>query len=139
MVNRGTSWYLTLIALVLLGGAILVVQPYSADWPGTGYTAPARRYIHAALHRDSLLLSRLSASERPVHWALAVSRGERDTLALWDRRVQAFTGKRSGDTAEVFVYPPGEVCATSPIVFRFVGVDRHARVLEARSACLARR
>ena len=47
-----------------------------------------------------------------------------------------WTGVRSGDTTEVFLYPPGEVCSEAPIVFRFVGSGSDARVLSASSSCL---
>ncbi len=48
----------------------------------------------------------------------------------------AFTGEIRGDTAEVFVYPQTEDCGDAPIVLRFLGSGRDARVLRASSACL---
>ena len=57
---------LTVVALSLLGAGLLLLQPYSADWPGTSYAEPARRYIRAALRQDSAELSRLSVSGAPV-------------------------------------------------------------------------
>jgi hypothetical protein len=136
MVNGKIPLYLTLLVMASLAAALLTFQPYSADWPGTGYTKPAQRYIRAAIRQDSVGLVGLSASLSPVAWALNAARAHPDTLALWGRRVQAWTGERWGDTAEVFVYPPGDACGEAPIVLRFVGSGSDARVLRASSACL---
>jgi hypothetical protein len=136
MVNGKIPLYLTLLVMASLAAALLTFQPYSADWPGTGYTKPAQRYIRAAIRQDSVGLVGLSASLSPVAWALNAARAHPDTLALWGRRVQAWTGDRRGDTAEVFVYPPGDACGEAPIVLRFVGSGSDARVLRASSACL---
>ncbi len=128
--------YLTLLAAAFFGAALLVSQPYSADWPGRAYAKPAERYVRAALRRDSLALTRLSASVQPVTWALAAGRARPESLRLWEHRAQALTGERAGDTAEVFLYPYGEVCEEAPIVLRFVGAGKDAKVLRASSACL---
>jgi hypothetical protein len=136
MVNGKTPLYLTLLVMALLAAALFTFQPYSADWPGTGYTGPAQRYIRAAIRRDSADLLRLSVSPSPVAWALEAARDHPDTLALWGRRVHAWTGQKRGDTAEVFVYPPGKECGEEPIVLRFVGSGSNAKVLGASSACL---
>jgi hypothetical protein len=134
--NGNRPLYLTLLALTLLGAVVLTFQPYSADWPGRDYAMPARRYIRAALDQDSLALVRMSSSAGPVVWALDAARTRPSTLALWSRRIQAWTGERRGDTTEVFVYPPGEECGEAPLVLRFVGSGGDARVLQASSACL---
>jgi hypothetical protein len=138
MVNGKTPLYLTLVVLALFGAAMFLFQPYSADWPGTAYTEPARHYIRAALKEDSTRLAGLSASSEPVAWALEAARTHRHYLTLWERRIEVFTGERRGDTAEVFVYPQGRQCDEAPIVFRFVGTGTHARVLQASSDCLDR-
>jgi hypothetical protein len=130
--------YGTLILLAILLAALLIIQPYSADWPGSGYAKSARRYIRAALRHDSVTLRELSASDGPVLWALRAARRHPDTLALWSRRVEAFAGERRGDTTEVFVYAPAEPCGGEPIVLRFVGSGATGKVLEASSACLSR-
>lgn len=134
--NDKTPLYLTLLVMALLTAVLLTFQPYSADWPGTGYTKPAQRYIRAAIRQDSVGLVRMSLSLSPVSWALDAARAHPDTLALWGRRVQAWTGEKRGDTAEVFVYPLGDACGEAPIVLRFVGSGSDARVLRASSACL---
>jgi len=131
-----TPWYLTLLAVVVCVAAVLVLQPYSADWPGTDYAKPARRYVSAALRRDSAALVTLSASGRPVAWALRAARSRPDSLAAWGHRSHAYIGERAGDTAEVFLYPEGEVCGEAPIVFRFVGARGKAKVVQASSTCL---
>jgi hypothetical protein len=136
MVNGRTPLYLTMLAAVLFITGLLTLQPYSADWPGSGYTKPARHYIRAALHHESVRLARLSASDTPVAWALHAARTHADSLTLWAGRIQAFTGARSGDTTEVFVYPARDGCDDAPILFRFVGSGSEARVVSASSSCL---
>jgi len=136
MLNGKAPFYLTLLAMALLGAAVLWFQPYSAEWPGTGYARPAQRYLQAAIRQDSVGLARLSASTTPVAWALTAARTHRDSLVAWARDAQAWVGARQGDTAEVFVFnASGEVCAGTPITLRFVGSGDHARVLRASSAC----
>jgi hypothetical protein len=127
---------LTILAAGVFVVAMLVFQPYSADWPSSVYAKPARQYVRAALRQDSVRLARLSASPSPVLWALGAARTHRNSLALWAGRTQAWTGARSGDTTEVFFYPAGDRCRQAPIRFRFVGSGRDIRVLSASSACL---
>lgn len=129
-------FFLTMLATGLFVAALFTFQPYSADSSGRAYAKPARAYIHAALGLDSVRLARLSASNIPVEWALGASRTHSDSLALWADRTSAWTGWRSGDTTEVFLYPPGEICSKAPIVFRFLGSGSDARVLSASSSCL---
>ena len=136
MTNGHTPVYLTILAAVLLAAALLTLQPYSAEPFGRAYAKPAKRYVHAALGEDSLGLARLSASREAIAWGLRTARRRHEALALWSQRAQALTGARSGDTTEVFLYPPGERCGESPIVFQFVGSGPSARVLSVSSSCL---
>jgi hypothetical protein len=129
---------LTLLAGLALGAAVLLLQPYTADFPGTAYAAPARRFIRAAVRQDSQDLRRLSASAAPVQWALRIARSRPDSLAAWTGHTQAYITAQHADTADVLVYPDGERCGQAPIVLRFVGAGRQARVLQASSACLDR-
>jgi hypothetical protein len=136
MVNGKMPLYLTAVVLGLLGAALVVLQPYTADWPGTEYAKPARQYIRAALRQDSAALTRLSASATAVSWGLDAGRAHGDLLGLWRGRIQAYTGERRGDTTEVFVYPSGRRCGEAPIVLRFVGSGGgNARVWQAGSTC----
>lgn len=135
-VNGHQPLLLTLLGAALAVAALLVFQPYSADWPGMGYTKPAERYIEAALRQDSVRLAGLSAADSPVVWALRMARLHRDTLAYWTGRTQAWAGVRTGDTTEIFLYPSGEACSERPILFRFVGSGRKPRVLSLSSTCL---
>lgn len=136
MVKGKEPLFLTILAAGLFLAALLILQPYSADWPGRAYAKPARGYIQAAMRQDSVRLARLSASDTPVAWALDAARTHPESLALWAGRTRAWTGVRSGDTTVVFLYPQGEVCSKAPIVFRFVGSGSEARVLSASSSCL---
>jgi hypothetical protein len=130
--------YGTLIFLGILAAALFLFQPYSADWPGSLYTEPARRYLRAALRQDSLALTRLSTSETPVRWALAAARRRPDLLTTFKGRVETWTGERRGDTTEVFVYPTPTwlACDDDPIVLRFVLTGTAPKVVEASSPCL---
>jgi hypothetical protein len=118
--------------------ALVVLQPYSADWPARVYTEPARRYLRAAMRQDSLTLTRLSTSESPVRWALAAARRHPDLLTIWKGRIAAFTGVRRGDTTEVFVYPypAGWHGKEEPIVLLFVDSGTALKVVEASCTCL---
>lgn len=136
MIKGKEPLFLTILAAGLFATVLFTFQPYSGHWPGRAYAKPAQRYIRAAMRQDSVRLARLSASETPVVWALEAARAHADSLALWAGHTRAWTGTRSGDTTEVFLFPQGEVCSEAPIVFRFVGSGSDARVLSARSTCL---
>jgi hypothetical protein len=133
---RKVHVYLTFVFALVGLVVLLTLQPYSADWPGRAYKKPAQRYVLAALHGDSVALARLSAGMAPVVWALNTARERPWFLALWAQRTQAWTGERRGDTVVVYLYPSSKTCGETPIVFRFVGTGRGARVLSAGSACL---
>ena len=139
MVDGRMPLYLTLVALTVAVATLLIVQPYSADFPATAYAKPAQRYVRAALRQDSLDLSRMSVSPGPVAWALDAARRHHERLATWATHTSAWTGEKWGDTAEVFLYPDRDPCSNAPIVLRFVGSDRNPRVLSASSSCLASR
>jgi hypothetical protein len=136
MENGKIPLLLTLLLAGLFVATVLVVQPYSADWPGGAYAKPAKRYIQAALRQDSVGLARFSATDAAVVWALAAARMHGESLTFWRGRTSARTGVRSGDTTEVFLYPTGDACGEAPIRFRFVGSGGDARVLSASSSCL---
>ena len=129
--------YGTLVFLGILLAALLTLQPYSADWPGSLYSEPARRYIRAAMRQDSAALARLSASESAVRWALAAARRHPERLTGWKGRLETWQGERRSDTTEVFVYPSGWTCHEEPIVLRFVGSGNAPKVVEASSRCLS--
>jgi len=134
-VNGKTPLYLTLLGAVLLGGAVILFQPYSADFPGTAYAGPVRRYLQAAIRQDSAGLRRLSSSVEPVTWALNAARVRPDSLAAWAGQPSAWTGVHRGDTTYVLVFPAGPPCSTAPIVLQFVGSGNEAKVANASSAC----
>ena len=128
--------YLSLVAAALLATALLTLQPYSAEPVGKGFGKPAERFVRAALAQDSVALARLSATDRPVTWALAVARRAPGSLAAWAHHTQAWTGERRGDTTQVFLYSRAALCDDAPIQFRFVGARSGAKVVGASSACL---
>jgi hypothetical protein len=130
--------YGTLIFLGILLTALLVLQPYSADWPRSVYSEPARQYLRAAMRQDSATLTQLSTSESPVRWALAAARRNPERLTNWKGRIETWTGERRGDTTEVFVYPSGWVCDQEPIVLRFLSSGTASKVVDASSECLDR-
>jgi hypothetical protein len=137
MVNGKMPVVLTVAAFALLAGAVLWIQPYSAEFPGRNFTRPAQRFLAAALRQDSTALVRLSVTRQPVSWALTVARRRPGRLAAWAHGAQAWVGARSGDTTEVFVLnASAEICPTTPIRVRFVGSGGRARVIDAHSPCL---
>jgi hypothetical protein len=133
--NGKMPLYLTLLGAALLITGLAVLQPYSVTPRWSAYTKPAQRFLQAALRGDSIALARQSESEGPVLWALDAARLYPDSLAVWARRGEAWTGGRRGDTADVLLSTPTPVCSEHPIWLRFVGSGEDARVLRASSAC----
>lgn len=137
MVNGRMPVLLTAVALAVIAGAVLWIQPYTAEFPGQNFNRPSQRFITAALRRDSTALVHLSAATEPVSWALAVARHQPGRLHAWAHGAQAWVGARSADTTEVFILnASAEVCPTAAIRVRFVGSGTRARLVEASSACL---
>jgi hypothetical protein len=139
LVNGKMPLYLTLVAAALFIAVLRIFEPYSVSSPWRDYTEPAKRYLQAAMRQDSLALARQSGSNAPVRWALAAARAQPESLAAWARDAKAWTGGRRGDTADVLLAIPGEVCSKHPIWLRFVGSGKQARVLQATSDCFAPR
>jgi hypothetical protein len=139
MVNGKTPLYLTVLAALLAGAAVLLIQPYSADFPDNEYARPARRYLRAALQQDSSELQHLSGSRAAVEWGLQAGRIHGDTLSAWATRTTTYVIERRGDTAEVVVYSDRDPCGGAPIVLKLLGRGARARVIEAGSKCLATR
>jgi hypothetical protein len=137
MANGKTPLLLTVLAAIVIGTVVLLVQPYSADFPGTAYAKPARAFLRAAIRHDSSGLDHMSASPRAVDWALHVARVHPDTLAAWGGRTFTYVTSHRADTAEILVYPAQEPCSEVPIVMRLVGSGRQIRVVQASSNCLA--
>lgn len=138
MLNGKTPLYLTVIAAGLLGAAVFLIQPYTADFPGTDYARPARRYLQAAIHQDSVGLRRVSASSAAVAWGLEVARQEPDSLAAWGGRTYTYVTGRRADTVDVLVYNTEDPTRGVPIALRFVGTGSHAKVVRASSTLLTR-
>jgi hypothetical protein len=135
MVNGRMPMYLTLLAAVVCAAVLWILQPYSVRSPWDAYTKPAQRFLIAATRRDSLALLRQSGSVAPVVWALAAARAQPESLSVWARDAEAWTGKRRGDTADVLLSTATDVCSRHPIWLRFVGSGKQARVVRASSAC----
>ena len=132
MINGRMPLYLTALGLAGLGVGALVWQPYSADFPGTQYAKPIRRYIHAAVRHDSAGLVRQSATAAAVTWGLQGGEGPRRVACAVGAWMQAWTGEQQGDTAQVFVYSDGTMCENAPIVLQLVGSDGAARVVAGK-------
>jgi hypothetical protein len=126
---------LTLVAAILLVMALMVLQPYSVTPRWRVYTGPAQRFLRAALREDSVALARQSASASPVAWALRAARRHPQSLAVWAREADAWSGAKWGDTAEVVFRTQSDVCSRSPIWIRFAGSGNDALVLQVSSAC----
>jgi len=137
--NGKTPLYLTLLAAAMFVTAVLIFQPYSVRSPWSVYTGPAQRYLQAALRRDSLALVEQSTSSAPVEWGLRAARMYPESLAVWAREAQVWTGGRWADTAEVLLSTSSDVCSRHPIWLRFVGTGDRAKVLRAWSACFESR
>jgi len=135
MTNGRPPVLLTLGLVAAIGVELLVMQPYSAPSPWQPYVAPARRYLHAALARDSVALRAQSVSAAPVAWALHAGCTAPETLAVWVAGLRPSGGRRWGDTTDVMFETSTEVCEFRPILMRFVARDGTPRVLMAASSC----
>ena len=134
MINGKTPYLISLVAGAILLGALLLFQPYSVSHSSWYvYTRPARAYLDAASRHDSARLRRQSLGASAVQWALAAARFQPDSLALWARQAEAWTGNRRGDTAEVFLTIPKSDCN---MVLEFVGPAERARIDAASAICL---
>jgi hypothetical protein len=129
----------SLAAVTVWFAFLLLVQPYSGQsappshWDE--YARPAQRFLTAALRKDSLELSRRSASAEAARWGLAAGRQYPDSLAVWAREAHVWSGLMVGDTAEVLLLTDSKVCDERPIWLRFVGDSEDPRVVEAGSSC----
>lgn len=135
MPNGRPPLVLMLGLVAAIGVELLVVQPYSVPSPWQPYVAPARRYLQAALARDSAALERQSVSTVPVAWALRAARMAPETLAVWGAVLRPSGGRRWGDTTDVVFETSTEVCEFRPIVIRFIGRPEMPRVQMVTSAC----
>jgi hypothetical protein len=137
--NDRIPLYLTAAVAGTFVAAMLLAQPYS--WGGSevsrysAYATPARSFLQAALRRDSARLVDLSASPRPVAWALAFASRHPDAVGEWAREASVWTGFRKADTVEVLFHSGPAVCGEHPIWMRFVGDTGAAKVVEAGSEC----
>jgi hypothetical protein len=127
------------LALLTLIAAVVWLQPYSVFSPYRAYTDPARRFLRAALARDSAELQRRAASQQPVAWALKAGGGDRNALAVWAERLRPYSGHRQGDTTTVVFQTNTWLCHTRPVSMTFIQDAGEPRVLVASSSCFAER
>jgi hypothetical protein len=126
-----------IFALLVVIGAVAWLQPYSVFSPYRMYTEPARRFLRAALARDSAELQRRAASRQPVQWALHAGQGDRSALAVWASLLRPYSGRQQGDTTVVVFQTNTRVCYLRPVTMTFVGIAAEPRVLAASSSCFA--
>ena len=137
MTNGTIPLYLTLLAAVVFGAALLAVQPYSVTSPWHNYDRPARLYLLAAARHDSLALTRHASTEEAVRWAMEAGRTQPDSVALWAGEAEAWAGNRRGETTEVFLNTRASIACN--LVLRFVGSGTDVKISRASSSCLAGR
>lgn len=135
--RAGAGW---LILAAILGIAmVLWLQPYSVFSPYRPYAEPARRFLRAALARDSVELQRRAASPQPVHWALHAAQRDPTALAVWAKRLRPYSGRRQGDTTTVVFQTSTWVCHLRPVAMTFVPGAEGPSILVASSSCFADR
>jgi hypothetical protein len=136
MTETRISISVTIAFLALAVAAVLLFQPYSVPSPWSVYDAPGKRFLSAALRRDSAELSHLSVSSAAVDWAIRTQRDHLHDLSVWARFARAGTGVVQSDTARVLFETATEVC---PLLITFVGQKPQARVFEAKPRCYTNR
>jgi hypothetical protein len=133
-INR-TPFCLGLVALGLLIALVLTLQPYSVTSPWSRFDEPGRRYLAAALRRDTVALDQLSLSSEAVQWALRTEQGQRAALTSWVNSAAASEGFQRGDTTHVLFDTATQAC---PLLLTFVN-QNHPKVLRAHARCYMRR
>jgi len=122
-----------IVGMLVVGfGFVFTLQPYSVRSPWSVYDAPGQRFLSAALRQDSAQIERLSASSRPVEWAIHTAREHPNDLTTWAHYGHAGSGVIRADTAMVLFETSTRVC---PLLITFVGHEPDSRVLEAESRC----
>jgi hypothetical protein len=139
MKNGGTRSGRLIAATVITFATLLWLQPYSVISPYRAFTEPARRFLQAALARDSAELRRRAVSTQPVEWALQASNGDTKALAVWAKLSRPYSGHRHGDTTTVVFQTSTRVCYLRPVAMTFVRGPEGPRVLLASSSCFADR
>jgi hypothetical protein len=129
-------YYVLLIAGLLFTGMLLAIQPYSVASPWHIYDHPARSYLKAATHRDSVTVAHHASAPEAVRWALTTSQTQPESLSVWAREATAWAGQQVGDTTDVFLGTRRNQCT---LVLRFVGVGESAKIQQAHSDCLGPR
>jgi hypothetical protein len=135
MINGRMPLYLTILTVILAAAWLRLAQPYSAPSRWSRFAGASERYLQAALRQDSVELVRQSITAGPVTWALHAARSHPRALAVWTRYARPSWGLERADTAVVYLETSTEVCSEDPIVLRFVGGGKQARVAHASSAC----
>jgi hypothetical protein len=130
-----TPFFLGLVAFGLIAGLVLILQPYSVTSPWSRFDEPGRRYLAAALRRDTVALVHLSGSSAAVQWALKAEERERVALTSWVNSVAASVGFQRGDTTDVLFGTATRAC---PLLLTFVN-QNHPVVLRAHVRCYMRR
>jgi hypothetical protein len=139
MKNGGTRRGRLLAATIIIFATVAWLQPYSVISPYRAYAEPARRFLQAALARDSAELRRRAVSTQPVEWALQASNGDTQALAVWAKLSRPYSGHRHGDTTTVVFQTSTRVCYLRPVAMTFVRGSEGPRVLLASSSCFADR
>jgi hypothetical protein len=136
MLDDKARYYVLLMAGLLFTGMLLAIQPYSVTSPWHIYDHPARSYLEAATHRDSVTVARHASAPEAVQWALKTSQTQPESLSVWAHEATAWAGHQLGDTTDVFLGTRRYQCT---LVLRFVGVGPGAKVQQAHSDCLGPR
>jgi hypothetical protein len=136
MTDTRISISLAIAFVIVALAALLAIQPYSVRSPWSAYDVPGRRFLSAALNRDSAALRVVSASPAAVDWALHTRRDHPSALSVWAHFARAGTGVVASDTSTVLFETATAVC---PVIIRFLGHDERARVLEAEARCYSNR
>lgn len=132
MTDTRISISLTIALLALALVAIFAIQPYSVRSSWSVYDVPGKRFLSAALRRDSAELTRLSLSSSAVDWAIRTRRDHPHALSVWAHFARAGAGVIQSDTSIVLFETATEVC---PLLITFVGHGTQTRVFEAKSRC----
>ena len=137
--NKRLAWAVG--AIVVAGAGWVLVQLYQPPRLYDQYLPPMRRFLSAAIRRDSTALAATGASSGAVNWALQVEREKPGALRELAELGTSWGGparRPAGDSILVLFRGPRDgLCYHSPILVTFAGPPPDARVLNVAADCIA--
>jgi hypothetical protein len=105
---------------LVLAIAFAVTFSGCASWRFAAFSDVAERFTGAALREDSATMSRMAATEAPVHRMLTIARNDRALVAAAAKGLRASFADMRGDTAAYIAFEILEDRYRAELGFKFV-------------------